>query len=123
MKFFKSSEGRWIEGKNEMKYKKRILMENVPPSINLIEDIIITANGKIPSHAHENTDEIFYITKGKAIVKVGKEELKVGRGDMIFIEKGEEHSFTKDSDENFEMIVLKINFKGDDAILYEEAIE
>ncbi|MCD6522877.1 MAG: cupin domain-containing protein [Candidatus Diapherotrites archaeon] len=109
----------WIEGKGEMKYKKRILMENVPPSVNLIEDVVIPPGGKIPSHAHKATTELFYITSGKARMKVQNKEFEVNPKDMVLVEVGESHSFINNSDEDFEMIVLKINFRKDDAILYE----
>jgi len=44
-------------------------------------------------HAHEDNEEICFITKGKAIVTVGEEEKEVEAGDLIYIPKGEFHRF------------------------------
>jgi len=119
MKIIKNSKDKWIKGTGEMNYQKRILMDNIPPSVNLIQDVIIPAGGKIPPHAHKQTAEIFYITKGKIWMTVGEKEFELSEKDMVFINVGEEHSFRNNSDENLEMITLKINFKKDDAILYQ----
>ena len=62
MKLIKDKE--WESGRS---YKKRILIENLKEKINLIEDVIIEAKGEIPSHSHESTDEILYITENSAI--------------------------------------------------------
>jgi mannose-6-phosphate isomerase-like protein (cupin superfamily) len=121
MKIIKNSKDGWIKGKGEMAYQKRILMNNIPPSVNLIEDIIIPAGGKIPTHAHKQTAEIFYITKGRIWMKIGEKEFELSEKDIVFIDVDEEHSFRNGSNENLEMIVLKINFKKDDAILYTES--
>jgi len=121
MKIIKNSKDKWVKGKGEMAYQKKILMDNIPPSVNLIEDIIIPAGGKIPAHVHKQTAEIFYITKGKTWMKIGEKGFELSEKDMVFVNVGEEHSFRNDSDENLEMIILKINFKKDDAILYSES--
>ena len=120
MKLIKNLDKDWIQGKGEMNYKKRIIIDGVPKSVNLIEDVIIPPKGKIPVHSHKVTTEIFYITSGNAKIKIGKKEFEVNPKDMIIVDIGEEHSFVNDSDKNFEMIVFKINFEKDDAILYKE---
>ena len=109
----------WIKGSGELGYRKRVLMDGVPPAVNLIEDIVVPAGGKIPPHAHGSTKEIFYVTGGKAAMTAGGEEFDVNPGDMILVEVGEEHSFTNHSGDEFKMLVLKIKFKKDDALLYE----
>ena len=101
----------WICGNN---YKKRILLENLKEKINLIEDIIIEPKSIIPQHKHNVTDEIFYIMGNSAVMIVENKEFKVNPGDVIYIEKNEEHGFRNESSKEFKMIVLKMNYiKGD----------
>ncbi len=120
MKIIKDSKGSWIEGKENKNYKKRILMNEVPPSVNLIQDVIIPPGGNVPSHRHSDTAEIFYITKGSVVMVIEKKDYPLSERDMIFIDVGEEHGFRNESDDDLEMIVMKINFKEHDAILYDK---
>lgn len=120
MKVVLDSESEWVEGKDEMDYKKKVLMDNVPPTVNLIQSVIIPPGGKIPVHAHKNTTEMFYITNGKVRMKLVDEELMLNTRDMVLVEVGEEHGFINNSNEPLEMVVLKINFKKDDAVLYSD---
>lgn len=112
MKFIRNK--KWISGKS---YKKRILLDELKGKINLIEDVIVQPKGIIPYHKHNFTDEIFYITNNSAIMTVDGEEFGVHPGDMIYVSKNEKHSFRNESDEDFKMIVSKMNFKKDDSYL------
>ena len=104
----------WIKGES---YQKRILIEKLENRINLIEDIIISPKGKIPYHSHNFTDEIFYITDNSAVMIVNDKEFKVSPGDMIYVNKNENHGFRNDSNKKFKMIVFKINFQNGDSFL------
>ena len=104
----------WIKGES---YRKRILIEKLKDKINLIEDIIISPKGEIPCHNHNFTDEIFYITNNSAVMIVNDKEFKVSPGDMIYVNKNENHGFRNDSNKEFKMIVFKINFQKEDSFL------
>ena len=104
----------WIKGKS---YQKRILIENLKKKINLIEDVIIIPKGEIPCHSHEFTDEIFYITENSAIMIVNNKEFEVKTGDMVYVDKNESHGFRNETDEEFKMIMFKINFQKGDSLL------
>ena len=104
----------WIKGES---YQKRILIEKLEDKIDLIEDIIISPKGEIPCHSHDFTDEIFYITDNSAIMIVNDKEFKVNPGDMIYVNKNENHGFRNDSNKEFKMIVFKINFQNGDSFL------
>ena len=104
----------WIKGKS---YQKRILIEELKKKINLIEDVIIPPKGEIPCHSHDFTDEIFYIVNNSAVMIVNDEEFEVNPGDMICVDKNENHGFRNESDKEFMMIVFKINFQKDDSLL------
>ena len=104
----------WVEGEE---YKKRVLLDNFGKQINLIEDVIVAVGGKIPLHGHDFTDEIFYITKNSLVMMVDKEKFEVSEGDMIYVEKNENHGFENKSNKESKMIVMKINFKKGDSFL------
>lgn len=104
----------WIKGKS---YKKRILIDNLSKKINLIEDVVIKPHGIVPIHKHEFTDEIFYVIQNNATMIVNDKKFKVKPGDFIYVEKNENHGFRNESDQEFKMIVFKINFKKGDSYL------
>jgi quercetin dioxygenase-like cupin family protein len=114
MKIIKNK--KWTKGES---YKKRILFDKLDEKINLIEDIIIKAKGCIPPHKHQFTQEIFYITDNSATMTIDNKKIKVSPGDMIYVAKDETHSFQNNSNKEFKMIVLKINFQTGDSFLKE----
>ena len=114
MKYFNNQEGKWVSGKS---YKKKILLENIKDKVNIIQDVIIEPFGEIPPHKHRFTDEIFYITEGKPIFKTEKENIQLEPGDLIFIDKEENHSFINKSRQEARLICLKINYKEGDSYL------
>lgn len=104
----------WIKGKS---YQKRILIEKLKDKINLIEDVIVISGGEIPCHSHDFTDEVFYVVENSAIMIVSGEEFRVSAGDMIYVNKNENHGFRNENDRDFKMIVFKINFQEGDSYL------
>lgn len=110
----KINHNNWIQGKS---YQKRILIEELKEKINLIEDVIVAPKGEIPCHAHDFTDEIFYIISNSAIMIVNNQEFEVNPGDMIYVDKKENHGFRNKSNKKFKMIVFKINFQKEDSLL------
>jgi mannose-6-phosphate isomerase-like protein (cupin superfamily) len=105
---------KWIKGES---YQKRILLDKLKGKINLIEDVIVRPGGVIPTHKHDFTDEIFYITENCAIMIVDGKEFEVYPGDMIYVGRDEEHGFRNESGDEFKMIVSKMNFKKGDSYL------
>ena len=59
--------------------------ENVSFHIAVVKD-------KVREHYHKERDEIYYIVKGKGILKIDDEESAVTDGDVILIPKGSKHS-------------------------------
>ncbi len=45
-----------------------------------------------PQKPHEQ-DEIYYVIRGKAKMRIGAEERSVSQGNVIFVEAGREHQF------------------------------
>lgn len=104
----------WVAGES---YQKRVLLDNLKEKINLIQDVIVAPNGVIPSHAHDFTDELFYITQNSATMIVNDKEFEVKPGDFIYVDRNENHGFRNESSKEFKMIVFKMNFKKGDSYL------
>jgi len=104
----------YILGKS---YKKRILIEDLKEKVNLVEEAIVRSKGEVPIHSHKFTKELFYITENSAIMIVDNKEFKVSPGDVIYVDKEEEHGFRNKSEKEFKLLCLKINFKKGDSYL------
>ncbi len=48
---------------------------------------------------------------------VNEKEFEVKPGDMIYVDKNEEHSFRNESKKDFKMLCFKINFQEGDSYL------
>jgi mannose-6-phosphate isomerase-like protein (cupin superfamily) len=48
-------------------------------------------HGEFVWHHHENEDELFYVVKGRLLMKLHDGDVWIGEGEMIVIPKGVEH--------------------------------
>ncbi|MBA7656879.1 Oxalate-binding protein [subsurface metagenome] len=55
-------------------------------------------SGIIPLHSHEDKEHEIFIIEGNGVLNDGKKNIQVMRGDVIFIEPDEKHSFVNNSD-------------------------
>ncbi len=65
---------------------------------------VLPAGAPDPQQPHHE-DEIYYVVRGKAKMRLGKEERSVGEGSVIFVEAGLEHRFF---DVEEELVVLVV---------------
>ncbi|MCK5413001.1 MAG: cupin domain-containing protein [Candidatus Pacebacteria bacterium] len=64
---------------------------------------VITDNST--PHKHKKMEEIYFIIKGKAILKIGKEIFTIEKGDVFSIPKNEYHNI-QDVEEVIELLVV-----------------
>lgn len=57
-----------------------------------------------PQKSHDQ-DEIYYVVRGKAKIRIGTEERSVGQGNVIFVEARAEHRFF-DVDQELLLLVV-----------------
>jgi mannose-6-phosphate isomerase-like protein (cupin superfamily) len=55
--------------------------------------VYVLTVGATDRQSPHQEDEIYYVTRGKAKMKLGREEREVREGDVIFVERGLEHRF------------------------------
>lgn len=59
-----------------------------------------------PLHMHQNEDEGFYIVSGELTFIINNQEVKLKKGDYLNIEKGEEHTWRNDSQNETKMLIV-----------------
>ncbi len=72
-----------------------------------IVKITLEKGAVVPTHTTP-VDVIFFILKGTAIIKIGEEEKEAVKGNMIESPKDIPHSLYNKSDEEMEVLVIKL---------------
>lgn len=57
-------------------------------------------------HAHQGSDKVYYVVKGKGWFQVGKDERELGEGEIAIAESGQEHGVTNRSNERLAVLVF-----------------
>jgi mannose-6-phosphate isomerase-like protein (cupin superfamily) len=65
---------------------------------------VLPAGGTDPQRPHRE-DEMYYVVRGRARMKIGSEDAEVSVGSVIFVEAETEHRF-HDIQEELEVLVL-----------------
>ncbi len=65
---------------------------------------VLPAGAPDPQKPHAE-DELYYVLRGRARMRVGSEEQQVGAGAVVFVEAGVEHRFY-DIDEELQVLVF-----------------
>jgi quercetin dioxygenase-like cupin family protein len=56
-------------------------------------------------HAHQGSDKVYYVIKGKGWFQVGEEEKELGEGNIVIAESGQKHGVTNRSNERLVVLV------------------
>ena len=56
-------------------------------------------------HAHQGSDKVYYVVKGKGSFQVGEEEKELGEGDIAIAESGQKHGVTNCGDGRLVVLV------------------
>ena len=94
-------------------------LEELYNSDNLsLSYVVIDSNAR--SHMHKKTEEVYFIIKGKANMKIGDEKRPIKEGDVISIPKNQFHSI-EDVEETMELVVVTHPKYDPDDLIYEDA--
>ncbi len=67
-----------------------------PKEIARVNDQVVRLalfDGEFPMHKHSNADELFFVLKGRILIRVkGQSDIELTEGKMTVIPKGVEHS-------------------------------
>lgn len=65
-------------------------------------------NGRIAKHFHKESEEIYIITSGSAMLKVNDSEFKVCTGDTVLINKLDVHEMNTSENESVEFYAITV---------------
>jgi mannose-6-phosphate isomerase-like protein (cupin superfamily) len=68
--------------------------------------IYVLAPGSTDPQRPHHEDELYYVVRGRARMRVGAEELEVKAGSVVFVEAKEEHRFFDVSEELVVLVVF-----------------
>ena len=68
--------------------------------------IYVLPPGATDGQTPHKEDEIYYVVRGRAKMRLGREELAVSEGDVIFIEKAAEHRFFEIAEELVLLVIF-----------------
>jgi quercetin dioxygenase-like cupin family protein len=113
MLYIKPEEKEW---EDKQTYSKKILFteDELKSKGNVVQVVKFPPKTKIKTHYHKQTKEIFYILKECGIISIDNQQVRARNGDILLCEPGEIHSVTNDTDEEFRILVFKINSKEND---------
>ena|SRR5438552_2019173 len=57
------------------------------------------------SHAHQGSDKVYYVLKGKGVFEVGEEKRELGEGEIVLAGSGQKHGVTNRSNERLVVLV------------------
>jgi quercetin dioxygenase-like cupin family protein len=117
MREIRSKEIDWLRGSG---YEKKVLLtdDSVSPPKAILQQVRFRKGESVPPHYHEVQTEAFYFLQNGALSIEGVRH-DMGPGDILVCEPGEVHE-TPEVQEDFSIIVLKINFEHDDTVWLEE---
>jgi mannose-6-phosphate isomerase-like protein (cupin superfamily) len=67
--------------------------------------VYVLSAGATDNQTPHQEDEIYYVVRGKAKMRLGGEQRSISQGDLIFVEKNLEHRFF-DIVEELELLVI-----------------
>ena len=113
MRYVKPEEKEWLQRKG---YSKKVLLstEEIKPEGHVVQMVRSKSHTQIAPHFHKETTEIYHILQGSATLLIEDREFQAGPRETYLCEPGDIHGVINDTDEDFLILVFKINMKEDD---------
>ena len=110
----KLEEKEWLQKEG---YSKKILFtENELKSRGHVVQIVKSEpHTEIKPHYHKQTIEIYCVLRGNAILFFKDKRFRAQHDDVFLCEPREVHGLMNDTDDDFLLLVFKINAKEDDS--------
>ena len=58
---------------------------------NNLDVMVVKAKGEFVWHKHDDTDDLFYVLKGKLTIQLRERDIHLEAGDLYIVPKGVEH--------------------------------
>ena len=94
----------------QMVPKESMRAETMGGYLEVIGEFELAGSDKLEPHRHD-TDEFFYVLRGRAVMEVEGEQAEVGSGDLIHIPRNAVHSiWDADGTEAFRALGFSISY-------------
>ena len=113
MKYRPAGSGQVVD---ERDYSKTIIFsgDDFVEEGYVVQVVTVPPRTKQRLHLHRRQTEVFYVLGGRALIDIAGEEYDAGPGDAFVCGPEDRHSLWNQSDQDFRLIVFKIN-KPDEA--------
>ncbi|MEI6690823.1 MAG: cupin domain-containing protein [bacterium] len=103
-------------------YSKNILFnrEDFGNDGHILQTVTIPPLTKQREHFHNIQTEVFYILEGFCEIYINGTKYDAKPGDAIICSPGDKHYLWNKSDNNFKLVVFKINIPSDDDTVWSE---
>jgi quercetin dioxygenase-like cupin family protein len=100
----------------EEDYSKEIIFstEDFEEEGHLLQVVTVPPRTKQRLHLHREQTEVFYILEGEAVIQIRGQDYVARPGDAFICGPGDTHSLWNQSDEDFKVVVFKINKPNED---------
>ena len=122
MKYRPAGSGEVVE---EEDYTKTIIFsaDDFEEEGHLLQVVTVPPRTKQRLHFHREQTEVFYVLEGQAVIELAGEEFLARPGDAFICSPGDRHSLWNRSDEDFRLVVFKINMpEAADGVWLEDGV-
>jgi mannose-6-phosphate isomerase-like protein (cupin superfamily) len=108
MKYRPAGSGQVVEEKD---YSKTIIFsgDDFAKEGRVLQVVTVPPRTKQRLHLHKRQTEVFYVLEGHALIEIAGEEFDARSSDAFICSPGDRHSLWNQSDQDFRLIVFKIN--------------
>jgi mannose-6-phosphate isomerase-like protein (cupin superfamily) len=108
MKYRPAGSGQVVD---ERDYSKTIIFsgDDFAEEGYVLQAVTVPPRTKQRLHLHRQQTEVFYVLEGHALIEIAGEEFDGRPGDAFICSPGDRHSLWNQSDQDFRLIVFKIN--------------
>ena len=118
MKYSSINDSKKITAKDY--YKKIIFnLSDFDNDGHLLQTVTIYPNTKQRKHYHNKQTEVFYILEGECEIYINDEKFISKPGDSFICSPGDVHWLWNKTDNEFKLVVFKINLAADDTVWME----
>src|SRR5690606_3586129 len=74
-----------------------------------VQRVVVKPGGRVDSHAHHKTTEVYCVVRGSARMAIGDREYVATPGSVFMARPGERHSVETVGDDDFELVMFTTN--------------
>jgi mannose-6-phosphate isomerase-like protein (cupin superfamily) len=96
-------------GQGTVRYRRALDSDVFLTNWAYVDHLLIPPGASDGLHRHTGVEEIYYVLNGEGQVRVGAETATIHKGDAVPVKFTEPHSFTNNSKEDLELMIVGIS--------------